>query len=111
MRETWNEYPSPEETAGDTAAPWHLRLYIAGGSSGSLQAVNLMQRLCAERPHTRLEIVDIYAEDFTSGGLPPAGVITAPSMVRLAPLPVALYVGDFSDEQSVASIFHVADRE
>ncbi len=74
-----------------------LRLYVAGTSPRSLRTIESVRRLCERRLGVAcdLEVVDIYQQAALAGG---DGVVAAPTLVRLSPLPVRRVAGDLSDE-------------
>jgi len=79
---------------------YHLRLYVAGSSGGSLRAVERVSRLCREHLPGRyvLEVVDLYQEP---GAAEEGQVIAAPTLVRSLPPPLRRLVGDMADEGRV----------
>ncbi|MGO9752791.1 MAG: circadian clock KaiB family protein [Solirubrobacteraceae bacterium] len=80
-----------------------LRLYVAGGSSPSVQARKALERL---REHLGgkdwvVEVIDV----FESPGLAEADrIIATPVLVRLHPAPWLSVIGDLSDWQAVADV-------
>jgi circadian clock protein KaiB len=79
---------------------WHLRLYIAGQSPKSSQALANLKRLCEEHLADRyaIEIIDLveypaFARD--------DDIIAVPTLIRRAPAPLLRVVGDLSDAASV----------
>lgn len=77
-----------------------LRLYVAGMTPKSLQAIDLVRKLCAEHlagRHT-LEIIDIYQQpDLARQGQ----IVAAPALVRVLPLPLRKIVGDMSQAERI----------
>jgi circadian clock protein KaiB len=78
-----------------------LRLFVAGTSPRSLRTIESLRRLCAARlpDRYRLEVVDIYQQPELAAH---DGVLAAPTLVRMAPLPVRKITGDLSSEARVA---------
>ena len=89
---------------GEPAAPervrYELRLYIAGLSSRSQRTIVNLRLIC--RTHLAenfgVEIIDIYQQPELAER---DQVVAAPTLVRLAPLPVRRIIGDLTDEARV----------
>jgi circadian clock protein KaiB len=99
--------PHPDNLAGapaplaSQAAPFYrLRLYIAGASLRSTRALENIKALCEERLPGRyeLEVIDIYRQPEL---MERDQILVAPTLVRLAPLPVRSFSGDLSDSASL----------
>ncbi|WP_342150620.1 circadian clock KaiB family protein [Methylorubrum sp. SB2] len=77
-----------------------LRLYVAGPSPRSARTIDSIRRLC-EGPLAGgcdLEIVDLYQQP---GLAAQDGVVAAPTLLRLSPLPARRVSGDLTDERRV----------
>ncbi|WP_206667932.1 circadian clock KaiB family protein [Teichococcus oryzae] len=82
------------------AAPYRLRLFVAGSSARSQDMIHALRRTCRQGlgPATELEVVDIFQQpDLAERN----GVVAAPTLVRLSPAPVRRLVGDLSDPERV----------
>ena len=77
-----------------------LRLYVAGVTPRSVQAIANIGRICQEHLHGRyqLEVVDIYQQPSLARE---EQIIAAPTLVRRLPLPHRRLIGDMSDERRV----------
>jgi len=77
-----------------------LRLYVAGPSPRSTRAIESVRRLCEGRlaEACDLEIVDLYQQP---GLAAEDGVVAAPTLLRLSPLPVRRVAGDLTDAPRV----------
>lgn len=77
-----------------------LRLYVAGATPRSQQAIANLARLCSEELEGRytLEVIDVFQRPQLAVD---EQIIAAPTLVRLLPEPVARVVGDLSDRTSV----------
>jgi circadian clock protein KaiB len=75
---------------------YRLRLYIAGACLRLTLALVSIKALCEERLPGRydLEVIDIYQQPEL---LQRDQIVAAPTLVRLAPLPVRHFSGDLSD--------------
>jgi circadian clock protein KaiB len=79
---------------------WHLRLYIAGGTSRSQAAVSNLQKLCDQHlpGRYRAEVVDLLKNPQLAAG---DQILAVPTLVRSLPLPLRKIIGDLSDTQRV----------
>jgi circadian clock protein KaiB len=77
-----------------------LRLYIAGETPNSLQALSNLRTLLEGRPH-RLEIVDVLL--FPERALE-EGVFVTPTLVRVSPEPERSIVGSLTPPYSVLAV-------
>ena len=77
-----------------------LRLYVAGPSPRSARTIEGIRRLCEERLSGAcdLEIVDLYQQP---GLAAEDGVVAAPTLLRLSPLPARRVAGDLTDARRV----------
>ena len=79
---------------------WHLRLYVAGGTSRSTAALRNLQKLCDEhlsgKYHT--EVVDLLQHPQLAAG---DQILAVPTLVRRLPRPLKKVIGDLSDTQRV----------
>jgi circadian clock protein KaiB len=75
---------------------WVLTLYVNGGSTYSMQAIEAVRRLCDEEldGHFDLEVVDVrqHAALVVSDQ-----VIATPTLVKRLPAPLRRIVGNLSD--------------
>jgi circadian clock protein KaiB len=87
---------------------YQFRLFVAGRSARSLQAIANLRRLGEERLHGRYEllVVDVLA-DPESAEL--ARVLTTPTVVKDAPEPARRVTGDLSDLERVLFALDLTD--
>ena len=75
-----------------------LRLYVAGATPASARAVVNARRFCEAHlaGRYRLEVLDIgeHVAQATADQ-----VVAAPTLIRLAPLPLRRFIGDLSDDE------------
>jgi len=91
----------PESSAaGQGAALYHLRLYVAGQSPKSLTALANLMRLCEERLDSsyEIEVVDLIEQPQLAAG---DEIIAIPTLVRRLPEPMRKIIGDLSDAERV----------
>jgi circadian clock protein KaiB len=75
-----------------------LRLYVAGQSRKSMQAIRNLKNLIKEHFHESydLEIIDIYQQPiFAKNGQ----IVAAPTLVKELPLPLRKFIGDLSNTE------------
>jgi circadian clock protein KaiB len=77
-----------------------LRLYVAGMSPRSLEAVENIKRLCEEYLPGRyeLEVIDLYQQPlFAKDGQ----IVAAPTLIKELPPPLRKLIGSMSDDERV----------
>ena len=77
-----------------------LRLYIAGQTPKSVQALANLQRICEEhlKGRYRIEVVDLLVNPALARG---DQILALPAVVRQLPPPVKKIIGDFSNAERV----------
>jgi circadian clock protein KaiB len=82
------------------AAHCHLRLYVAGQSPKSLQALANLKRLCDEHLESdyEIEVVDLVEHPRLAAG---DEIVAIPTLVRCLPTPMRKIIGDLSDPERV----------
>jgi len=77
-----------------------LRLYIAGTTPRSIQAVANIRAICEETLQGRydLEVIDIYQHPHQAK---PEQIVVAPTLIKKLPLPVRKIIGDLSNTDRV----------
>ncbi len=74
-----------------------LRLYVAGMTPISSNAIRNVKRLCVEHLAGRfdLEVVDIYQQPKLASG---DQILAVPTLIKKLPPPLRKVIGDMSDE-------------
>jgi circadian clock protein KaiB len=82
------------------AATFKFRLFVAGDTFNSAQAIRNLTALCDLHLPERhqIEIVDVFVEPHRAMA---EGVLMTPTLVKLEPAPVRKIVGTLSQTQSV----------
>jgi len=77
-----------------------LRLYVAGATSRSTNAIRNIKRICEDRllGHYDLQVIDIYRHPTLAAG---EQIIAVPTLVKQLPSPLRRLVGDLSDKEQV----------
>ena len=90
------------EAAGRKAAGQRhvLRLYVAGLTPRSQEAIRNVTRICEEHLKGRyeLEVIDIYQQPALARG---EQIIAAPTLVKKLPLPLRRLIGSMAQEERV----------
>jgi circadian clock protein KaiB len=77
-----------------------LRLYIAGKTPRSTQAIMNIKKICEEnlKNHYELEVIDIYQQPELAKD---AQIIAAPTLIKKLPLPLRKFIGDMSNRERI----------
>jgi circadian clock protein KaiB len=81
---------------------YRLRLYVTGLTSRSTRAIRHVREVCEEHlaGQYELEIIDVYQ---TPARVLQDQIVAIPTLVRCAPTPVRLLVGDMSNRERLLS--------
>jgi circadian clock protein KaiB len=79
-----------------------FRLYVAGQSPNSIQALDNLRYLCSEHLEGRheIEVVDVLRD--TKRALDD-GILVTPTLLRTSPLPVRMVIGNLANRSLVLS--------
>ena len=91
---------SCEITDAESAQVWQLRLYVAGQSPKSLNAIANLKKLCEEHlaGNYEIEIIDLVQHpDLAKSD----DILAVPTLVRRLPEPLRRIIGDLSDTERV----------
>jgi len=82
------------------AKKWDLRLYVAGQTPRSLQALSNLKRICEDHlaGHYRVEIIDLLKKPQLAAG---DQILAIPTLVRTIPKPARKIIGDLSNTERV----------
>ena len=80
--------------------PWELRLYIAGHTPKSIEAITNLKRICDRSlaGKYKIEIIDLLQNPQLARG---DQILAIPTLVRRLPQPVKKIIGDLSDTERV----------
>jgi circadian clock protein KaiB len=100
-RENMAKKPA-EPSARLDELPYVLRLYVAGVTPRSVQAIETIKRLCEVHLGGRyeLEVVDIHQQPALARD---DQIVAVPTLLRKLPSPLRTLIGDMSDEERVLS--------
>jgi circadian clock protein KaiB len=79
-------------TVAPEVAPYLLRLYVAGSTPNSTQAIRIVRNLCASFPRgdCKYEVVDLH---LTPGLARRDNVVGVPCLVKVQPAPRTVFIG------------------
>lgn len=88
------------DPTAENAEKFVLRLYIAGTTVQSRQAINNLKQICEThlQGHYDLEVVDIFENPKLAEG---DRIIAVPTLIKRLPEPVRRVVGDLSERDKV----------
>ena len=77
-----------------------LRLYVAGMTPKSTQAITNIKKICEEHLRGRysLEVIDLYKRPALADG---EQIIAAPTLLKKLPLPLKRFIGDMSNTEKI----------
>jgi circadian clock protein KaiB len=86
-----------------------LKLYVAGSSPLSTQAIENVDAVCRECLPGRyqLEVVDIHQQPAT---IAESQIVAAPTLVRIRPRPLRRLIGNLSNRERVLNGLNVAAK-
>ena len=92
-----------KQTGSDGAAGgqrYVLRLYVAGVTPRSVQAIETVKAVCQTHLEGRyeLQVIDIYQQPALAKG---DQIIAVPTLVKKLPIPLRTLIGDLSDVERV----------
>jgi circadian clock protein KaiB len=82
------------------ASRYTLRLFVAGNTEKSANAVHNLRDLCEEVLEGRyhLEVIDIYQQPELARG---EQIVATPTLIKLLPPPIRRMIGDLSKKDSI----------
>ena len=77
-----------------------LKLYVAGNTARSAQAITSIRKICEERlkGQYQLEVIDIYQQPALAKG---EQIIATPTLIKFLPLPLRRIIGDLSKTERI----------
>lgn len=98
-------HPNPvalpaDNLQGAASSRYVLRLYVAGKSPKSVNAIANIRKICEENLQGRyqLEVIDLYQQPHLAQE---AQIIALPALIRQLPLPLRRIIGDMSNTERV----------
>jgi circadian clock protein KaiB len=79
---------------------WELRLYVAGNTSKSNNAISNLKKYCELHLGDKysLEVIDLLVHPQLAAG---DQILAIPTLVRKVPVPIRKIIGDLSNEEKV----------
>jgi circadian clock protein KaiB len=83
-----------------TSSLYHLKLYVAGQSPKSVNAIANIKKLCETNLRGRyvLNVIDLYQQPQLAQG---EQIIAVPTLIRKLPSPLRRVIGDLSNAERV----------
>ena len=77
-----------------------LRLYVAGMTTKSKQAIQNIKQICDEHLKDRcdLEVIDVFRQPVLAKG---EQIIATPTLLKKLPLPLRRFLGDMSETERI----------
>ena len=77
-----------------------FRLYVAGNTNRSTQAITNVRRICDQylAGFYEMEVIDVYQ---SPGSTRSANIVALPTLIKEFPLPPKRFIGDMSDEERI----------
>src|ERR671917_2322551 len=87
-------------TESKSSAEYVLRLYVAGVTPRSVQAIENVKSVCERhlRGRYELQVIDIYQQPVLAKG---DQIIAVPTLIKRVPAPLRTLIGDLSDVERV----------
>ena len=91
---------SAQQSPKDLKAKILLRLYVAGQTPKSLQALSNLKKLCADHLECdyKIEIIDLIKNPQLAQD---DQILAIPTLVRSLPMPIRKIIGDLSNTEKV----------
>ncbi len=88
------------ETRGDTAPDWQLRLYVAGQTPRSAQAIQNARAICEQRLEGRyaIEVIDLKLNPALAAD---HQILAVPTLIRQLPESIRSVIGNLADTERV----------
>ena len=88
---------------------WRLRLYTAGNTSRSREALENLRRLCEENVPGRyeIEVIDLLKQPQLAKG---HEIVAVPTLMRRLPTPIRKIIGTLSDRERVLVGLQMTER-
>ena len=77
-----------------------LRLYVAGMTTKSKQAIQNIKQICDEHLKDRcdLEVIDVFRQPVLAKG---EQIIATPTLLKKLPVPLRRFIGDMSETERI----------
>lgn len=88
---------APKKVAGDQ---YRLELFVTGGTSKSLHAINNIKRICEKylKGRYQLEVIDIYQQPALAKK---EQIIAVPTLIKKLPSPLRRLIGAMTDNDRI----------
>ena len=92
--------PTTNKSGTAKKPEYQLRLYVAGQTPKSMQALQNLKHLCEEHLEGKytIDVIDLLVNPQLAEG---DQILAIPTLVRKVPVPIRKIIGDLSNEQKV----------
>jgi circadian clock protein KaiB len=94
---TSNSNPLPRKTSPEN---WELRLYVAGATPRSQEAIRSITEICDEHLEGRcdLQVIDLYQQPVLAKG---EQILAVPTLIKKLPAPLRRLIGSMVDKEKI----------
>lgn len=102
--------PPKDKPRKEETGRYVLRLYVAGKSPKSVNAIANLKKICEENLQGRyeLEVIDLYQQPQLAQG---EQIIALPTLIRKLPPPLRRIIGDMSNTERVLIGLDIRKKE
>ncbi len=89
-----------DETSGQSAPEWQLRLYVAGQTPRSAQAIQTLRAICEQHLEGRyaIEVIDLKLNPALAAD---HQILAVPTLIRQLPESIRMLIGNLADTERV----------
>ena len=98
------------EEAKPSEQKYVLRLYVAGMTAKSSEAIRNITKLCEEHLKGRydLQVIDIYQQPTLAKG---EQIIAAPTLIKKLPVPLRKFIGNMANKDKILVGLNLRPKE
>jgi len=98
------------EEAKSSEQKYVLRLYVAGMTAKSSEAIRNITKLCEEHLEGRydLQVIDIYQQPKLAKG---EQIIAAPTLIKKLPVPLRKFIGNMANKDKILVGLNLRPKE
>ncbi|NTU42374.1 MAG: circadian clock protein KaiB [Nitrospirales bacterium] len=99
-----------EKTENPSEETWELRLYVAGQTPKSIEALANLRKICEEylAGKYEIEVIDLLKKPQLAGR---DNIVAVPMLIKRLPPPLQRFIGDLSDTEKVLAGLDLQPKE
>lgn len=99
-----------KKARADNKAKYVLRLYVAGMTSKSRDAIENITRICEQNLKGRydLEVIDVYQQPDLAKT---EQIVAAPTLIKKLPLPLRRYIGNLAEKEKILLSLNIVPKK